>query len=147
MCAAARTPRAVDGRHFALPPPMSDGTGGANRGPITAKFTGVRRFRLGVVNLPHTWRRPLHPFAGGGSALILRDAPRDELVRGSALRRIGKRAAGPPVNRGLTNRVARSRYPKWVGDPDAHEQQVSHERKPALLHVLRRAVPSPRRLR
>src|SRR5262249_39367136 len=57
------------------------------------------------------------------------------------------RAEGPPVNRGLTNRVARSRYPKWVGDPDAHEQQVSHERQPALLHVLRRAVPSPRRLR
>src|SRR5262249_36843609 len=33
------------------------------------------------------------------------------------------------------------------GDSDAHGQQVSHERQPALLHVLRRAVPSPRWLR
>src|SRR5262245_13101499 len=58
MCAAARAPKAADGRHFALPPPMSDRTGGANHGPMTAKFAGVRRFRLGVVNLPHTRRGP-----------------------------------------------------------------------------------------
>src|SRR5262249_4223831 len=43
-------------------PPTDDptGTGGANHGPMTAKFAGVRGFRLGVVNLSHTRRRALH---------------------------------------------------------------------------------------
>src|SRR5215831_13812625 len=94
MCAAARAPKAADGRHFALPPPISDRTGGANHGPMTAKFAGVRRFRLGVVNLPHTRRRALHAVAGCGTALILRDARTQ--IRFSRLARVKRRSRVNP---------------------------------------------------
>src|SRR6516165_5180398 len=113
---------------------------------MTAKFAGATRFSLGVVNLPHTRRGTSD---GSRAAKLVRGAKGCVSGRSnplSPLFRAPWRCAGQ-VSQALTNHHAPLDTPSWWRDSDAHEQQVSHQRQPALLHVLRRAVPPPRWLR